>query len=78
MADYAITIEFNDGTDAQIVALPGLDLEDAETFTAKVRYEMEEARAVNAPVVSIPADAGPALTLEPDRIISIDLEEIPT
>jgi hypothetical protein len=73
---YFVRVSFNDSTDDQILDLPGLDLEQAERFAGDLRYEVEQAREVSAPVVqvSVPG-ADDATTFEPGRIVGIDLEE---
>ena len=77
MTSYEIKIRYTDRPDAQIVALEGLDREQAEDYTAQLRADIEEAKAVNAPdTYAFETDsAGPSLSLEPHLIRSIDLEE---
>jgi hypothetical protein len=77
MTSYEITIRYTDRPEAQTVRLDGLDREQAEDYTAQLRADVEEAKAVNAPdTYMFEADtAGPSLSLEPHLIRSIDLEE---
>lgn len=73
---YFLRISVNDRTDDQILDLPGLGLEQAERFAGDLRYEVEQAREVNAPVVQMTLPgAEEATTFEPGRIVGIDLEE---
>jgi hypothetical protein len=77
MANYVITIRYIDREDAQTVKLGDLDLDQAEGYTAQLRADVEEAKAVNAPD-TYPFEVGtdgPTLNLEPHLIRSIDLEE---
>ena len=73
---YFLRVSFNDRTDDQILDLTGLDLEQAEAFAGELRYEVEQARDVDAPVVqwAVPGIEDP-MTFEPGRIVGIDLEE---
>jgi hypothetical protein len=77
MPNYVITIRYTDRADAQTVDLGDLDLELAEEYTAQLRADVEEAKAVNAPDTYDfeTGGNGPTLTLEPHLIRSIDLEE---
>jgi hypothetical protein len=75
VTDYFIRLVFNDDTDEQILQLPGLARDEAEQFTAELRHEVEQAREIGAPVVQMSSDRGPDLTLEPSRIVSIDIDE---
>ena len=77
MTSYEIKIRYTDRPDAQIVALDGLNREQAEDYTAQLRADVEEAKAVNAPdTYDFETDsAGPSLSLEPHLVRSIDLEE---
>lgn len=77
MDSYVIKIVFDDRDLPVFVDLPGVALQQAEDFTAQLRYDVAQARSVSAPVVeemqaSIP---GIDLVLDPARVISIDLEE---
>ncbi len=73
---YFLRVSFLDRVDDQILDLPGLDLEQAESFAGEVRHEVEQARDVSAPVVQVTVPgAGDATTFEPGRIVGIDLEE---
>lgn len=73
---YFLRVSFNDRADDQILQLPGLDLERAESFAGDVRHEVEQARDVSAPVVQLTVPgAADATTFEPGRIVGIDLEE---
>jgi hypothetical protein len=77
MTSYEITIRYVDRPEAQTVRLDGLDREQAEEYTAQLRADVEEAKAVNAPDTYTfeAGTAGPSLSLEPHLIRSIDLEE---
>ncbi len=77
MTDYVIQILFTDQRDALMVELPGVDLEEAEAFTAQLRYDVEEAKDIDAPLVeaTVPGAAGTPLDLDPRHVRSIDLEE---
>lgn len=77
MANYVITIRYVDRTDAQTVDLGDLDREQAESYTAQLRADVEEAKSVNAPDTYDfeTGGDGPTLSLEPHLIRSIDLEE---
>ena len=73
---YFLRVSFNDGVDDQILDLPGLDLEQAERFAGDLRYEVQQAGEVSAPVVQMTVPgAEEATTFEPGRIVGIDLEE---
>ena len=73
---YFLRVSFNDSTDDQILDLRGLDLGQAESFAGELRYEVEQAGEIGAPVVqlAVPGIAEP-MTFEPGRIVGIDLEE---
>jgi len=72
---YFLRISLNDSSDDEILNLPGLDLEQAERFAGELRYEIEQAREVSAPVVQMTVPgAAEAGIFEPGRIIGIDLE----
>jgi hypothetical protein len=73
---YFLRISFNDGADDQLVDLPDLGLEQAEAFAGELRYEVQQAAEIGAPVVqrTVPG-ADDASTFEPGRIVGIDLEE---
>ena len=73
--DYVIRIEFNDEADDLVLQLPGLDLEEAERWPGELRYEVDQAREVEAPFAQITTPDGSVLTLEPLRMVSIDLQE---
>lgn len=77
MSSYAIKIVFHDRDLPVFVDLPGVALHLAEQFTAQLRYDVAEAKSVNAPVVEEVQAAIPGidLVLDPGRVISIDLEE---
>lgn len=75
MANYRITILFNDAAAPQIFDLPDTDLDTAESVAGGMRTEVERGREVDAPVVQAPGPDGSGVALEPGRIISIDLEE---
>lgn len=75
VADYLIGIEFNDHTEDQIIPLPALDREQAEKFAGELRYEVLQARAVEAPIAQVTMPGGAVLTVEPLRIVSINLQE---
>lgn len=75
LADYLIGIEFNDHTEAQVIPLPGLDRAQAEKFAGELRYEVQQARAVEAPMAQVTMPDGAGLTVEPLRIVSITLQE---
>ena len=77
MANYVITIRYIDRADAQTVDLGELDREQAEDYTAQLRADVEEAKAVNAPDTYDfeTGGNGPTLSLEPHLIRSIDLDE---
>jgi hypothetical protein len=76
VANYQITIAFNDVAAPLIFDLPDTDLDTAETIAAGIRDEVEQGRDVNAPVVTAQAPDGSAVALEPGRIVSIDLQEV--
>ena len=73
---YFLRVSFNDRAADQILDLVGLDLEQAETFAGELRYEVQQAGEVGAPVVqlTVPGTTEPT-TFEPGRIVGIDLEE---
>jgi len=77
MANYVITIRYTDRADAQTVDLGDLDLDQAEEYTAQLRADVQEAKAVNAPDTYDfeTGGNGPTLSLEPHLIRSIDLAE---
>ena len=73
---YFLRVSFNDRADDQILDLPDLDLEQAERFAGDLRYEVQQAGEVSAPVVQMTLPgADEATTFEPGRIVGIDLEE---
>lgn len=75
---YLLRVSFNDGADDQILDLAGLDLEQAEAFAGELRYEVEQAGEVGAPVVQLTVPGAlDVSTFEPGRIVGIDLEEGP-
>jgi heme oxygenase (mycobilin-producing) len=76
VSDYLVDIEFNDDTEDQIIPLPGLDREQAERFAGELRYEVMQAREVEAPIAQVTMPDGTDLTVEPLRIVAIDLREV--
>ena len=78
MTDYEIRILFDDRPDGLTVALPNVELDEAEAFTAQLRYDVEEAKDINAPVftVALPDQVGSDLVLDPRHVRSIDLEPV--
>ena len=76
MPNYQISVAFNDVVAPLIFDLPDTDLDTAENVAAGIRYEVEQGREVNAPVVTARAPDGSAVALEPGRIVSIDLREV--
>lgn len=77
MTHYTITILFDDTSDEQTVRLADTDLGAAEEYTAQLRYDVEEAKIIDAPLVTSagPGSSGPELTLDPRHVRSIDLAE---
>lgn len=77
MAHYTITILFDDTPEDQTVRLADTDLAAAEEFTAHLRYDVEEAKIIDAPLVTsaVPGADGGDLTLDPRHVRSIDLAE---
>ena len=77
MANYVITIRYVDRADPQTVDLGELDREQAEEYTAQLRADVLEAKAVSAPDTYDfeTGGNGPTLSLEPHLIRSIELDE---
>ena len=75
MTDYVIKILFIDDDTVRTIALPGLDLDQAEQYTADLREEVQEGKDVDAPVVQFARDGLSEITLEPSAVRSIDLQE---
>ena len=74
MTTYFVKIIFHDEPDLQFVDLSALDHEQAEAYAGDLRYQVEEAKTINAPVIVITNPDVPDLTLDPRRVVSIDLE----
>lgn len=75
MDNYLLRISFNDEAEDQVLELSGLDLEQAEHYAGEVRYEVERARAVNAPLAQVESEGRPQLILDLTRVVGIDLED---
>ncbi|MGI8879379.1 MAG: hypothetical protein ACR2KJ_02490 [Jatrophihabitans sp.] len=76
MADYVIKILLDDNDEPVLVELPGMELDAAEEITANLRWDVGEAKNVDAPAVEVRADLpGSDLVLDPRRVRSIVLEE---
>lgn len=75
MPSYFVKVVFNDEPTEQSFDLTGLDHEESEAYTADLRYQVEEAKNINAPVIVMSNPALEDLTLDPRRIVSIDLQE---
>lgn len=75
MDNYLLRISFNDEAGDQVLELSGLDLEQAEHYAGEVRYEVERARAVNAPIAQVKSEGRPELTLDLTRVVGVDLED---
>lgn len=74
MSTYFVKIIFHDEPAVQSVDLAELDHQEAEAYTAELRYQVEEAKSINAPVVVISNPRLADLTLDPRRVVAIDLE----
>jgi hypothetical protein len=77
VANYVIKIQYTDTDEPVIVDLAGMDRNKAEDATAKLHYDLAEAKSINAPAVEVRTDVpGSKLVLEPARIRAIDLIEV--
>ncbi len=75
MPTYSIKISLTDQPEPLLIALPGFDREQAELFTADLRHEVEEAVAIDAPFVQVQIEGSAEVTLDPNTIGELDLEE---
>ncbi len=78
MADYyVITIGYDDGAEPTKVELGEIERDRAEEIAANLRYDVAEAKNVDAPAVEVRADLpGSDLVLDPRRVLSIDLDQV--
>ena len=75
MPTYSLKISIIDQPDAPLVPLPGFDRDRAELFAADLRHEVEEAVAIDAPFVQVQVEGSADVTLDPNSIGELDLEE---
>lgn len=75
MSSYFLKIAFNDEPAEQDVDLQALDHEQSEAYAADVRFQVEHARSIDAPIVTIAHPLLEELTLDPRHIASIDLHD---
>ena len=75
MPTYSIKISLIDQPDPLLIALPGFDRDRAELFTTDLRHEVEEAVAIHAPFVQVQVEGSADVTLDPNAIGELDLEE---
>ena len=75
MASYFLKIVFHDEPSELDLDLNALSHEEAEAYAADVRYQVTEAKNVNAPVIVVTSPKLDDLTLDPRRVVAVDLEE---
>jgi hypothetical protein len=72
---YSLRISLTDQPDPLVVELPGFDRDRAELFTADLRHEVEQAVDIDAPFVQVQVDGAADLTLDPETVAALDLQE---
>jgi hypothetical protein len=75
MTAYSLRILLVEESEPLLIELPGFDRDRAEAFTADLRHEVEEAVAIDAPFVQVQIEGAEDVTLDPQRIAELDLEE---
>lgn len=75
MATYSLKISLVDESDPLMIPLAGFDRDRAELFAADLRHEVEEAVAIDAPFVQVQVGGTADVTLDPNTIGELDLEE---
>lgn len=75
MATYSLRISLVDESDPLMIPLAGFDRDRAELFAADLRHEVEEAVAIDAPFVQVQVGGTADVTLDPNTIGELDLEE---
>ena len=74
MAGYQIKIRYVDTPDPLNIPLPDLDRDQAEAAVEKLRYDIGEAKNVEAPAVELGMDLpGNTEVIDPRRVREVDL-----
>ncbi len=80
MGDYEILIHLREPATAVRIPLPGLSAQLADADRESLKYQIEEARLAEAPLMPIQTPSGhPAapLAIDPHLVTEIDLVELP-
>ena len=80
MSDYEIVIHMREPHPALRIPLPGLSAPRADDDRVSLKYQIEEARRAEAPIMPIQTPSGhPAtpLAIDPHQVTEVDLIEIP-
>jgi hypothetical protein len=79
-SDYEIVIHMREPSATARIPLPGLSAHLADADREAIEYQIEEARSVEAPVMSIRTPSGHPdvpLAIDPRLVTEIDLIELP-
>lgn len=79
MTEYEIVIHLRESDEPARIPLPGVSADDAEADRQALRYEIEQARLAEVPIVMVQTKSGhPASTLnvDPHEVTEIDLVEL--
>ncbi|MEP7036580.1 MAG: hypothetical protein ABI662_00225 [Dermatophilaceae bacterium] len=80
MSDYEIVLHLRAPGEPLRILLPGVGGDAAELDRQKLKYELEEARLAEAPVLALQTSSGhPAepLAVDPLEVTEVDLIEVP-
>jgi hypothetical protein len=80
MSDYQIVIHLREPGEPLRILLPGVGGDAAEQDRQKLKYEIEEARLAEVPILAVQTSSGhPAdsLAVEPLEVTEVDLIEVP-
>ena len=72
---YFLKIVFHDEPSELDFDLGALSHEEAEAYAADVRYQVTEAKNINAPLIVVTNPKVDDLTLDPRRVVAVDLED---
>jgi hypothetical protein len=80
MSDYEIVIHLSEPGEPLRILLPGVGADAAEQYRQQLKYEIEEARLAEVPILAVETSSGlPAesLAVDPLEVTEVDLIEVP-
>ena len=72
---YFLKIVIHDEPSELDLDLAALSHEEAEAYAADVRYQVTEAKNINAPLIVVTNPKVDDLTLDPRRVVAVDLKD---